>query len=66
MFCVNILTFSRYILFNSFDDRLTLFCWFMTFAHWLTLLRLTHLCKLDITSGFFSWGGCVIGGSSEG
>jgi hypothetical protein len=32
--------FFRHVHFNFFDNTLTLFCWLMVFAHWLTSLLL--------------------------
>jgi hypothetical protein len=39
-------------LFNLIVGELILFCWLITFTHWLMSL------PTSITSGSFSWGGC--------
>ncbi len=54
------------VLFNLFIDKSTLLCWLTTFAHWWCHHYWPHSSKLGITSGFFSWGDCDNGDSSEG
>jgi hypothetical protein len=63
--------FFHHIHFNFFDNTLTLFCWLMVFAHWLTSLLLTSLLLTPFAQTWyhkrlFLWGGCVISGLSEG